>query len=302
MRTLPAGAAAAVRSPATSANLGPGFDCLGLALQLWDEYSVTVTEEPGVRVRSEGEGADALPTDATHLVCRSLLAGLATAGYQADGLDLVCRNTIPHRRGLGSSSAAIVGGLALARSLVGEAELLEERLVAIATSLEGHPDNVAAAVLGGATIAWMDDGGAGHAVRSAVHPELTVTVLIPQSQTETEAARGMLPPAVPYGDATFNAGRSALLVHALSDDPALLFTATADRLHQDYRATAYPASLDAVHRLRSAGHAAVISGAGPTVLVFADADQLGLGQPESEQLSGFSVRQLAVAHLGAHDA
>jgi homoserine kinase len=284
-----------VRTPATSANLGPGFDCLGLALDLWDEYQVTVTQQAGVRVASQGEGADALPTDASHLVARSLLAGLAAAGFAAPGLDLHCRNVIPHRRGLGSSSAAIVGGLALARALVGEDLLDARRIVSLASSLEGHPDNVAAAVLGGATIAWVDDSGSGHAVRQPVHPSLALTVLIPQSQTETEAARGLLPPAVPYADAVFNAGRSALLVHAIGTDPSLLFTATADRLHQEYRATAYPASLDAVHRLRAAGLPAVISGAGPTLLVFAAADRL-----PADVLAGFAVRETSVSDVGAH--
>lgn len=296
MRHLPTGATAVVRSPATSANLGPGFDCLGLALDLWDEYAATVTDRPGVRVTSTGEGAADLPGDATHLVARSLLAGLSAAGCEAGGLELSCRNTIPHRRGLGSSSAAIVGGLSLARALVGADALKSDRLVAIASSLEGHPDNVAAALLGGATIAWVDEDGAGRAVRSSVDPRVAVTVLIPQSQTETEAARGMLPTAVPYPDAVFNAARSALLVHALRADADLLFAATADRLHQDYRATAYPASLDAVHRLRAARHPAVISGAGPTVLVFAAAAAL-----PTDVLTGFTVRQLAVSDAGAHE-
>jgi homoserine kinase len=295
VRPVPVGAQAVVRTPATSANLGPGFDCLGLALDLWDEYRVTVTDRSGVRVTSEGEGAGTLPTDATHLVARSLLAGLAAAGRAAPGLELHCRNTIPHRRGLGSSSAAIVGGLTLARVLVGEDVLDAPRVVALASSLEGHPDNVAAAVLGGATIAWIDDGGTGHAARSPVHPALAVTLLIPQSQTETEAARGLLPAEVPYAAAVFNVGRSALLVHAIGADPSLLFTATADRLHQEYRATAYPASLDAVHRLRAAGLPAVISGAGPTVLAFADADRI-----PADVRAGFAVRRTSVSDLGAH--
>ncbi len=179
---------------------------------------------------------------------------------------------------------------------MGADALKSDRLVAIASSLEGHPDNVAAALLGGATIAWVDEDGAGRAVRSSVDPRVAVTVLIPQSQTETEAARGMLPTAVPYADAVFNAARSALLVHALRTDADLLFAATADRLHQDYRATAYPASLDAVHRLRAARHPAVISGAGPTVLVFAAAAAL-----PTDVLTGFTVRQLAVSDAGAHE-
>ena len=293
MRLAP-GRSAAVRSPATSANLGPGFDCLGLVLDLWDDYRAEVSEEPGVRVISVGEGADALPADGAHLVARCLLAGLAAAGTQAPGLQLRCHNRIPHRRGLGSSSAAIVGGLMLARAFAGAEALPDERIVALASSIEGHPDNVAAAALGGATIAWCDEDGTGHAVRIPVREGLAVTVLIPQSQTETEAARGLLPASVPYGSAVFNVSRTALLVHALAADPALLFTATADRLHQDFRAAAYPASLDAVHRLRAAGIPAAISGAGPTVLVFATAAAVaGLDLP------GFTVRPSSVSQAGA---
>ena len=144
----------------------------------------------------------------------------------------------------------------------------------LASDIEGHPDNVAAAALGGATVAWQDDDGAGRAVSFPVHPSVVVTMLIPQSQTETEAARGLLPPDLPYRDAVFNIGRTALLVHALAADPGLLFTATADRLHQDYRASAYPASLGAVRALRAAGIAAAISGAGPTVIAFAPLEAL----------------------------
>lgn len=297
MIALDAGRTATVLSPATSANLGPGFDCLGLALDLWDEYQATVSSAPGVRVRSVGQGAGALPVDGTHLVARSLLAGLSAAGFEALGLDLVCRNRIPHKRGLGSSSAAIVGGICLARALAGEQVLGEDRTVALASAIEGHPDNVAAAALGGATIAWTDDSGEGRAVRMPVHADTVVTVLVPESQTETEAARGLLPAAVPYASAVFNVSRTALMVHALRADPQLLFTATADRLHQDFRAEAYPASLDAVHRLRAAGMAAVISGAGPTVLAFAAAQAV-----RSVGLQGFALHSLGVAGRGAHRA
>ncbi len=295
MTGLPPGRRAVVRSPATSANLGPGFDCLGMALDLWDEYAVTVTDGPGVRVTSTGEGADVLPRDGSHLVARAVLAGLAATGTQAPGLDLVCRNEIPHRRGLGSSSAAIVGGLTLAQALVGPQALDAGRIVALASALEGHPDNVAAAALGGATIAWLDDAGTGLAVGVPVHAGVEVTVLVPDGQTETEAARGLLPSAVPYSSAVFNVSRTALLVHALASDPRLLFTATADRLHQDYRATAYPASLDAVRRLRAMGVAAAISGAGPCVLALS-----ALPEPDRFDHAGFTVRPLTVSRVGAH--
>ncbi len=291
---LPAGRTASVRSPATSANLGPGFDCLGLALQMWDQYTATTVEAPGVRVASAGEGADRLPCDATHLVARSLLIGLAHAGVEPEGLQLQCRNAIPHGRGLGSSSAAIVGGLVLARGLLDDpGELNDDRLVELASNIEGHPDNVAAAVLGGATISWLDDEGAGRAVRFGVQDQLAVTVLVPQSQAETEAARGLLPADVPFRDAVFNVSRAALMVHALARDPQHLFTASADRLHQDYRATAYPASLAAVRDLRSKGIAAAISGAGPTVIAFADRTVV----PEKP---GFESIALAVSGKGAH--
>lgn len=295
MKPLAAGASATVATPATSANLGPGFDCLGLALDLWDTYTAVASDEPGVRVRSSGEGADVLPCDATHLVARSLLVGLAEAGVDPVGLDLTCNNAIPHRRGLGSSSAAIVGGLRLAQALVADPrQISDRRLLELANDIEGHPDNVAAAALGGATVAWLDDDGAGRAAGFPVHPDVVVTVLIPASQTETEAARGLLPSEIPYRDAVFNIGRTALLVHALSADPAALFTATADRLHQDYRAGAYPASIAAVRHLRAAGVAAAISGAGPTVIAFAPVEALaGL------DVSGFALTPLAVSPAGA---
>ena len=286
---------ATVRSPATSANLGPGFDCLGIALDLWDEYAVELGTGPGVTVASTGEGAADLPDDESHLVARALRRGLAAAGVEQVGFRLRCRNRIPHRRGLGSSSAAIVGGLSLAAALAPGPALVPAAIVALATELEGHPDNVAAAVLGGATIAWIDETGAGRAVGSQVAPALPATVLVPSSETETEAARGLLPASVPYGDAVFNVSRAALLVHALGHAPDLIFDATEDRLHQQYRHSAYPASLRLVQQLRSAKVASAISGAGPTVLAFAQpADVAGLAPV------GWNVLPLGITGLGAH--
>jgi len=253
-----------VRVPATSANLGPGFDALGLALTLYDEVTATLTGEP-TRVHIEGEGAGELLTDDNHLVVKAMRETLSEIGEQPAGIRLDCVNSIPQARGLGSSSAAIVAGVTLANALSGSPLSRQDEL-RIAARLEGHPDNVAPCLLGGLTIAWVSAGGA-RAVSLQPHSFIRPVLLVPTHRGSTEQARAALPSTVPHHDAAFNAGRSALLVHALTTDPELLFEATEDRLHQDYRAAAMPASAEMVRRLRSLGVAAVISGAGPSVLV-----------------------------------
>lgn len=259
-----------VRVPATSANLGPGFDALGLALSHHDEVTARVTAG-GCRVEVSGAGAGELPVDDSHLVVRAMYATFDVLGARPPGLALSCVNRIPQARGMGSSSAAIVAGVQLARGLsVGGTQALDAAAaLRIAADLEGHPDNVAPCLLGGFTIAWTAADGA-HAVALPVAPDRTVTVFVPTGRGLTEVARAALPPTVPHADAAFNAGRSALLVHAITADPALLLAATEDRLHQDYRAAGMPASADLVARLRAAGVAAVISGAGPSVLALTD--------------------------------
>ena len=258
-----------VRVPATSANLGPGFDALGLALTIQDDLSARITSG-GLEIEIEGEGAESAPRDETHLVVRAMRHAFDQLGGQPPGLALSCKNRIPHGRGLGSSAAAIVAGLALARGLVegGEAALPEPDLLVLASQLEGHPDNVAPCIFGGLTIAWTTDGRA-EAVRLEPAAAPCPVVFIPPFEASTELARGLLPSSVPHGDASFNAARAALLTAALTTSPRHLLAATEDRLHQPYRAPAMPASADLVARLRAAGHAAVISGAGPTVLVLA---------------------------------
>lgn len=252
-----------VRVPATSANLGPGFDALGLALSLYDEVTASLSDEP-TRVDIEGEGAGELLTDDSHLVVKAMRETLSEIGSKPAGVRLACVNRIPQARGLGSSSAAIVAGVTLANALSGSPLSRHEEL-RIAARIEGHPDNVAPCLLGGFTIAWMGGGGA-RAVSLQPHPLLRPVLLVPTNRGLTEQARAALPGTVPHHDAAFNAGRSALLVHALTTDPELLFEATEDRLHQDYRAAAMPASAELVRLLRSVGVAAVISGAGPSVL------------------------------------
>ena len=262
---IPSGTRARVTVPATSANLGPGFDALGLALGVRDEYEVVIGGDE-VAVTSIGQGATQLPTGADHLVARSLLRALSHYGMSAPGLTLTCRNVIPQSRGMGSSAAAIVGGAAMGAVL---ADIDDPAgLVALSTQIEGHPDNVAAAALGGLTVSWMSDG-VGRATALHVLPQITPVLFVPSATSSTEAARAALPAQVSHGDAAFNAGRSALLVAALTSDPDLLPAATQDRLHQQQRRAAYAQSLAVVAQLRSSGWAAVISGAGPTVLVLA---------------------------------
>ena len=261
-----------VQVPASAANLGPGFDALGLALELRDIYVAQILDEEGFDVDVTGEGADEVKKDGKHLVIKAMMAGFEFMGGKPRGIALRALNAIPHGRGLGSSAAAIVGGLSLARGLVlsGNNLMSDDDLIALATDMEGHPDNIAAAALGGATISWMEDRASvatGCASRFSVDPSVRALVFLPHTQLSTGKARRMLPETVPHKDAAINAGRAALLVHALSVRPELLFAATEDHLHQEYRREAMPRSVDLVRKLRGAGVAAMISGAGPSVLV-----------------------------------
>lgn len=287
-----------VRVPATSANLGPGFDALGLALDLHDDIVARVADD-GLAVDIAGEGED-LPRDESHLVVRAMRTAFGRLGGQPRGLELACANRIPHGRGLGSSAAAISAGILLARALVvgGDHMLPAADVLALADETEGHPDNVAACLLGALTVAWRDADGA-RAVRLEVDGTIRPVVLVPPVQASTEQARELLPESVPHADAAFAAGRAALLVAALTAAPAELFAATEDRLHQRYREPAMPASAALVAALRTDGLPAVISGAGPSVLVLArgagEAAEVAAHAPE-----GWQVHELAVDGAGAH--
>jgi homoserine kinase len=253
-----------VRTPATSANLGPGFDALGLALDFHDEVTAELIDGPSTaEIHGEGEGE--LPLDETHLIIKAIRAVFAELGVDAPGIHLTCHNRIPQARGMGSSSAAIVAGVALANALAGS-PLDRAGQLRIAGALEGHPDNVAPCLLGGFTIAWLDAKHEAHAVSLAPAEGIEPVVWVPAERGLTAAARAALPPSVPHRDAAFTAGRAALLVHALTQAPELLFTATEDRLHQDYRAPGMPGTAALVTALRARGVAAVVSGAGPSVL------------------------------------
>lgn len=297
-----------VRTPATSANLGPGFDSLGLALSLYDDVEVALTGD-GVSIEVDGEGAEVADRGERHLIVKVLrrtfdvLDDLAAAGPgqpagQPKGVRLRCRNRIPHSRGLGSSSAAIVAGIVAARALHPHGDLMDDdAALRLATDIEGHPDNVAPCLAGGLTIAWTTPDGA-RLVR--LEPQVRqVVAFVPEQRLATERARGLLPETVPHADAAANAGRAALLVAALSGGlgDGVLLDATEDRLHQNYRAPAMPESAELVERLRSAGVPAVISGAGPTVLAFTNASRVDSMAPRVG--NGWHEHPLDVATRGA---
>jgi len=259
-----------VRVPATSANLGPGFDALGLALTLHDVVEARVIPD-GISIEVSGAGEDSAASGEDHLVIRAMRAAFGVLGAQPPGIGLRCVNAIPQGYGLGSSASAIVSGLLAARALaagalgVGGKDLADADVLRIATQLEGHPDNVSACLAGGLTIAWTPASGTEVARLEPVEG-LTPVLCVPAHPVPTETARGLLPASVPHADAVANAARAALLIAGLTIDPALLMAGTEDFLHQPYRAAAMPATADLIGRLRAAGIPAVVSGAGPAVL------------------------------------
>ena len=287
--------------PATSANLGPAFDSAGLALTVFDDLVAMVTDDDGVLVEISGEGEASLPRDDRHLVIQSMRDVFEAVGVVAPGLVLRCINSIPHGRGLGSSAAAIIGGMVLARALVldGRDRLSDDDLLQLALEREPHPDNIAAALYGGFTVSWLDDAGRADAVRMDPHADLRPVVFVPSMELSTERARLLLPESVPLTDAARNIARAALLVHAMTSDPSRLMTATDDRIHQDYREQAYPQSHALVRLLREAGVPAVVSGAGPTVMAFVDDATAGV--LASAATGDWIVREVGVSASGARE-
>lgn len=258
--------AALVKVPATSANLGPGFDSFGLALGLYDVVRAAVTAD-GLQIRVSGVGEHAAALGEGHLVVRAMRAAFGFIGVHPPGLSLSCENAIPQGYGFGSSAAAIVAGLLAARALAGDAgraRLPDEAVLRFAADLEGHADNVAACLAGGFTIAWT----AGDVRSKRLEPlaGLTPVLCVPASPLATEVARRLLPERVPHREAAMNAARAGMLVAGLTADAALLLDATEDYLHQPYRVASMPATAGLVGALRLAGLPAVVSGAGPAVL------------------------------------
>jgi homoserine kinase len=285
--------------PASTANLGPGFDALGLALGLHDRMEVDIAPA-GFSVQVTGEGADGrLPCDENHLVVRAIRATLAALDASVPGLTLRCHNRIPHLRGLGSSAAATVAGVAAGYALAGvELDGMERagRALQLATHFEGHADNAAPSLLGGLTITWARGDDTFGVVRLDPHPSLAPVLLVPAIESSTAMTRGLLPRHVAHPDAVFNVGRATLLLHALTAEPRpeLLLAGTEDRLHQPYRRSAYPATAALVEALRAHGVPAAVSGAGPTVLALTRGDLL----PAAVDLGGFDVRPLCIERHG----
>ncbi|EFG74831.1 homoserine kinase [Mycobacterium parascrofulaceum ATCC BAA-614] len=294
---LPAGLEASAVVSASSANLGPGFDSIGLALRLSDEI-VVQTADSGLVVLVEGEGAEQVPRGPEHLVVRAVECGLRAMGVRAGGLVVRCRNAIPHSRGLGSSAAAAVGGLAAANGLVAQTDsrpLSEAQLIQLSSEFEGHPDNASAAVLGGAVVSWIDRSGDRPRYSAAsvrLHPDIRLYCAIPQERSLTAETRVLLPTQVSHDDARFNVSRAALLVVALSERPDLLMPATEDVLHQPQRAPAMPASAEYLRLLRRHNVAATLSGAGPALIALSTEPELPAEVVEYGAANGFALTEM----------
>jgi len=295
---LEVGLRARVTVPGSSANLGPGFDTLGLALGIYDTVEVEVTSS-GLEVEIFGEGADDLPRDNSHLVVKAIRQGLKAADVDAPGLKVTCTNNIPQSRGLGSSASAAVAGVVAANTLAGDV-LDTEEIVQMSSSFEGHPDNAAASVLGQAVVSWTDIpvDGVSHpvyrAVQLPVHPDIKATALVPSFHASTNAVRKVLPSHVTHTDARFNVSRTAVMTVAVQHHPELLWEGTRDRLHQPYRADVLPVTAEWVNRLRNRGYAAYLSGAGPTAMVL-HRDPIDPKIIESAKSDGLRVLDLEIA-------
>ncbi|HIZ97514.1 MAG TPA: homoserine kinase [Candidatus Olsenella excrementigallinarum] len=273
------GSSVTLRVPASSANLGPGFDCIGLALGVWDEATVTVTDEPGLVIDVTGTGADTVPRDASHLVHRTMVSAWRHLGVPVPaGVHLSTHNAVPHGRGLGSSATAIVMGVAAAQALSSGGEIDLDVVNELACALEGHPDNASASVFGGATLSVTEAGSPLPRTRTVplrLDPRIVPVVLVPHTTLSTHTARSVLPDVVPLATAAANSSRTGVLVHALTSDPSLLTVGTTDLLHQEPRRPSYPESMALVDDLRAADLAATISGAGPSVLTLTTAERTG---------------------------
>ncbi|WP_407709642.1 homoserine kinase [Arthrobacter nitrophenolicus] len=281
LQLIEAGQRVTVRVPATSANLGPGYDSLGLALALHDTLTVESLDTDELVFDLRGEGADTLPRDASHLVIRAMDAAFERLGFRHGGLKVTAENVNPHGRGLGSSASAVVAAVSAANAMVpAGSQRGQDWILQLTSELEGHPDNVAPAIFGGLALSWQDSDQYS-STNATVAGSVIPIVAVPDFELSTEAARALLPASVGHHAAAMNSGRAALLIHALTQKPEFLLAGTEDYLHQSYRAEAMRPSAALIAALRAAGHAAVVSGAGPTVLVLAN------GEDEAAQALAF---------------
>ena len=295
---LEVGLRARVTVPGSTANLGPGFDTLGLAVGIYDTVEVEVTDS-GLEVEIFGEGANELPRDSSHLVVKAINSALHAADAHAPGLKVTCTNNIPQSRGLGSSASAAVAGVIAGNTLAGS-PLSTDDVIQLSSAFEGHPDNAAASVVGGAVVSWTDipvDGVSQpeyRAVPLKVHPDIKATALVPNFHASTNAVRKVLPSHVTHTDARFNVSRTAVMTVAIQTHPEFLWEGTRDRLHQPYRADVLPVTAEWVNRLRNRGYAAFLSGAGPTAMVLST-EPIDPKILESAREDGLRVLELDIA-------
>ncbi len=295
-----------VLSPATTANLGPGFDCLGMSLDLWNRLDVFPgpPEEGGELVQVVGEGQGELPTGRTNLVYRAMRFLFREAAQTIPPLHLRCFNRVPLSRGLGSSAAAIAGGLVAANALCGQ-RFSPNELLEIAATIEGHPDNAAAAVLGGLRLVVSDQQQL-YTVPIPIPEDVNAVLLVPEQRISTADARAVLPEQVPVADAVYNMGRIALLVAGLTENRTeYLNEATQDRLHQPYRMTIFPAMKLIFKAARDAGALGVfLSGSGSTIMALTRGREMTVAYEmfEAARLTGVEARVDVVAPTtqGAH--
>lgn len=266
-----------IRVPGTTANCGPGFDTVGIACTIYNDLELTLSDESGISLNVTGEGAGFIPSDESNVVVKAIKMILNKTGYKANGIKLSMINNIPLARGLGSSAAAIVGGLVGANELTG-GHFTKDDILNMATAIEGHPDNVAPAIFGGITVSIMDSGNANY-LRFLPPKDFSMVAVIPEFNLSTRAARKVLPDTVPYADAVFNVSRASLLIGALcTGELKLLSHALQDRLHQPYREKLIPGMAQVLSAARQTGAlGATLSGAGPCLLAFAtnDTDEIG---------------------------
>lgn len=286
-----------VRVPGTTANCGPGFDTLGIACTIYNTLTLTLTEADEISVEILGEGCGNIAVDESNICLQAIRRVMSEVNCPLRGIRLVMENTIPLARGLGSSAAAIVGGLVAANAASGK-QLSDERILELATEMEGHPDNVAPALFGGITVSLMDNGRP-QTMRFLPPAPLTMVVAIPEFELATKLAREVLPAAVPYQDAIYNVSRTALLAATLCQGRwEYMRLALADRLHQPYRAELVPGLQAVMDNAVAAGAlGAALSGAGPCVMAFTvqDMDVIGDAMVKAFTHHGVNARYLSLS-------
>lgn len=283
-----------VKIPATTANCGPGFDSIGIACTFYNELEVTELDVDEIQLEVTGEGEGTIPATRDNIVCQAIDKVFRRVGHTCKGLRLKMNNNIPLARGLGSSAAAIVGGLFAANELSGS-KLTRHDIFELATEMEGHPDNVAPAIFGGITVSMMEDGKPSY-LRFMPPKPLYMIVAIPQFRLATKTARSVLPKQVPHEDAVFNLSRTAMLVTALNQGKyEYLAQALEDRLHQPYRMPLIQGMKDVVALAKEAGaYGCVISGAGPSLIAFAEKNPDDIGQA---MVKGFNQNEVDAKYV-----